>query len=119
NLAAIVYVPFSLFYQWRVVRQWCPLCLTVQAILLLQFVMVVSYQYSAISTYQSFNLSTYQLLNLSTLSTALMAFMLPAIAWFIIKPLLQIKQKAKQDFHALQRIKFNTEIFNALLEKQK
>ncbi|MFT4153343.1 vitamin K epoxide reductase family protein, partial [Parafilimonas sp.] len=111
NLAAIVYVPFSLFYQWKVVRQWCPLCLTVQAILLLQFVVVVSYQSSAISPYQPLNLAT-----LSTISTA---FVLPAIAWFIIKPLLQVKQKAKQDFHALQRIKFNTEIFNALLEKQK
>lgn len=113
NFAAIVYVPFSLFYQWKIVKQWCPLCLTVQAILLLQFVV------TAVSTYQHFNLLTYQSLNLSTLSTTLLSFILPAITWFIIKPLLLVKQKAKQDFHALQRIKFNTEIFNALLEKQK
>lgn len=120
NFAAIVYVPFSLFYQWRVVRQWCPLCLTVQAILLLQFaVVIVSYQSSAISPSQPLNFSTNQPFNLSALSTTLLSFTLPAIAWFIIKPLLQAKQKARQDFHALQRIKFNTEIFGALLEKQK
>lgn len=113
NLSAIVYVPFSLFYQWKGVKQWCPLCLTVQMILLLQFATV------AVSAYQPFNLSTYQPTSFSTLSTILMAFILPIVAWFIIKPLLQVKQKAKQDFHTLQRIKFNAEVFNALLEKQK
>lgn len=41
------------------------------------------------------------------------------IAWLIVKPLLIIKQKAKQDFRSLQRIKFNTDIFNTLLERQK
>src|SRR6202000_2271777 len=38
NLAALPYVLFSVFYQWRVARQWCVLCLSVQVLLVLQFV---------------------------------------------------------------------------------
>jgi uncharacterized membrane protein len=110
-LATVFYIPFSIFYQWRIAKQWCPLCLTVQAILLLQFITVISYQPLAISSLQ--------LINFSTRFIFLAAFALPVIVWLIIKPLLIIKQKAKQDFRSLQRIKFNTEIFNALLEKQK
>lgn len=33
SVLASFYILFSLYYQWRVVRQWCPLCLTIQIIL--------------------------------------------------------------------------------------
>ena len=36
SLAALPYVGYSLFYQWRVVKQWCRLCLATQAVLLAQ-----------------------------------------------------------------------------------
>lgn len=38
NLLALPYTMFSLFYQWRIVKQWCLLCLTVQGLLLLEFI---------------------------------------------------------------------------------
>ena len=38
---ASAYIPFSIYYQWKVVKQWCPLCLTVQAILLLELVWAI------------------------------------------------------------------------------
>lgn len=112
NLIALPYIFFSIYYQWRVAKQWCPLCLTVQAILLLEFITAISFK-----TLHS--LQIYQLFNLSALLTLFTTFILPVIIWFIIKPLLLNQQKAKQDFRALQRIKFNTDIFNTLLEKQK
>ena len=37
NLTALPYTVFSVFYQWRVAKQWCPLCLVVQALLILEF----------------------------------------------------------------------------------
>ncbi len=33
NCLAAPYILFSVYYQWKVVKQWCPLCLTVQAVL--------------------------------------------------------------------------------------
>ncbi|MEO8712933.1 MAG: vitamin K epoxide reductase family protein, partial [Parafilimonas sp.] len=110
-LAAVLYVPFSIFYQWKIAKQWCPLCLTVQAILFLEFVLFLPTINSQLLTAFAF-----QLTNLSTL---LLAFSIPVIVWLIIKPLLYYKQKGKEGFRSLQRIKFNTDIFNALLKKQK
>jgi len=112
NLLALPYIIFSIYYQWRVAKQWCPLCLTVQAILLLEFVTFIS-----TGTFQHFNLVNS--INFSTLSTLLITFTFPIIAWFLLKPLLQGRQKAKQDYHSLKRLKFNAEIFNSLLQKQK
>jgi len=34
NLLALPYIIFSVYYQWRVAKQWCVLCLAVQALLL-------------------------------------------------------------------------------------
>src|SRR5699024_12035574 len=31
NVLAAPYVLFSIYYQWRIAREWCVLCLTVQA----------------------------------------------------------------------------------------
>ncbi len=36
--AAVPYILFSVYYQWKVVKQWCPLCLAVQAVLAIEFV---------------------------------------------------------------------------------
>ncbi len=43
NLVTLPYVFFSIYYQWRLVKQWCPLCLTVQAILALEFIAAISF----------------------------------------------------------------------------
>jgi uncharacterized membrane protein len=36
NALAAPYILFSVYYQWKVVKQWCLLCLTVQAVLVLE-----------------------------------------------------------------------------------
>ena len=36
NCLAAPYIFFSVYYQWKVVKQWCPFCLTVQAVLFLE-----------------------------------------------------------------------------------
>lgn len=33
------YIAYSIYYQWRIARSWCPMCLAVQVVLLLQFVL--------------------------------------------------------------------------------
>jgi len=38
NILSLPYIIFSIYYQWRVVKKWCILCLTIQAILFSQFI---------------------------------------------------------------------------------
>jgi len=111
NLLALPYTFFSVYYQWRIVKKWCPLCLAIQTILLFEFV--------AGSVFKPLSFNMFKSFNLSILSTATTSFVLPVITWLISKPLLYKQQKAKQDFRSLQRIKFNKDIFKMLLEKQK
>ena len=35
NILALPYTIFSVYYQWRVAKQWCVLCLVVQGLLIL------------------------------------------------------------------------------------
>ena len=33
----VLYIPYSIYYQWKLVKQWCFLCLIIQSILIIQF----------------------------------------------------------------------------------
>ena len=41
NLFTLPYIFFSIYYQAKIAKQWCPMCLTVQAMLLLQFIIAL------------------------------------------------------------------------------
>ena len=106
NVLALPYTVFSVYYQWQVAKQWCVLCLAVQILLLSEFAV-------SIATKQ-----------LHTLNTAyfiyfLLAALVPAIAWFLLKPVLLQAQQQKRTKRQLARLKYDARIFNALLPKQK
>jgi protein-disulfide isomerase len=129
GIAAVAYPIFSIYYQWRVAKQWCVLCLAVQAILLLQAGAIAlggwlqpAFSGGAIFA-QPFplnlplNLSLS--LNLNLLLPLALTYLLPLLAWLSLKPQLLRWQKAKQDQRAYRRFKFNPEVFGGLLQKQK
>jgi uncharacterized membrane protein len=111
SLFASPYVFFSIYYQWKVAKQWCTLCLLVQAVLIAETVFVF------ISGIPTIGLA------LGTLSgnlvSILIAFTLPVFGWYLVKPLLKKLQKAKYEKRAYLRLKFNEEFFWGLLSKQK
>lgn len=109
NILAIPYTVFSIYYQWRVAKQWCVLCLAVQALLLLGGINVIA---------NSFLFPLPQLPFL-LIANCLLLFALPALIWFAVKPYILLLQKAKNTKREYLRIKFNTEIFETLLKKQK
>jgi uncharacterized membrane protein len=109
NILALPYTVFSVYYQWRVAKQWCVLCLAVQALLLLGGINVIA---------SNFLLALPQLPFL-LIANCLLLFVLPALLWFAIKPYILKLQQAKTTKREYQRIKFNAEIFNTLLKKQK
>lgn len=112
SLAALPYVVYSLYYQWRIVKQWCRLCLAVQTILLVQATVVLYERwYLQLGHIPSF--PAREVLSL------ILIFALTVIAGeYLIKYGKQGKE-AKKSRKAFIRLKSNPEIFDSLLQKQK
>lgn len=107
NLIALPYTIFSVYYQWRIVKQWCILCLSVQAALFSEFLI-------NIFTANQFDFE----LKISIFSF-LFSFLLPVICWYLLKPIFLTLETNKSQKRELNRFKYDTEIFNSLLPKQK
>lgn len=110
NLWALPYVAFSVFYQWKVVKQWCPLCLVVQGLLLSEtFLNLIGYK----------NFTNLFHTSYSTLVLALTAFSLPVFVWLFAKPVLLKAQQATKFQREAAWLKYNPQLFPALLSTQK
>ncbi|HEY5464653.1 MAG TPA: vitamin K epoxide reductase family protein [Hanamia sp.] len=110
NCIAAPYILFSVYYQWKVVKQWCPLCLTVQAVLFLELVWSV------------INFWHHPFLPIASLHIIILpiayCLSLPIILWYIIKPLL-LKAKDEPVYKAAyKRLLYNPETFDNLLQQQ-
>ncbi len=109
NILALPYPVFSIYYQWRVAKQWCVLCLAVQALLVLGGINVIASGF----------LFPLPNLSVSFLLSAALLYLLPVFIWYTCKPFVLQLQQAKNTKREYLRIKFNTEIFETLLRKQK
>jgi thiol-disulfide isomerase/thioredoxin len=109
NLMIVLYVFFSLYYQWKIAKQWCPMCLVIQLVLVLQFVIAFSGDF-----YQSPTLLEFPILLTFTLS-----FIIVFITVQMLIPALKEAKESKAVNHELLRLKHNPLIFDALLAKQK
>lgn len=113
---AAAYIPFSIYYQYKVVKQWCPLCLAVQAILTVEFLWAIT------SFWVSQNYSLNSLLSSSLFPFPLgrigWAVLLPLVFWYLLKPLLLSFKNAPIYNAAYKRLLYNPEIFNGLLQQQ-
>ncbi|MBP1617171.1 MAG: thioredoxin protein [Bacteroidetes bacterium] len=109
NLAALPYIAFSLYYQGRIARQWCPMCLTVQAALALQFVTAFAGHFLQIPTSAT----------ISAIIPVAVCFGFVFLAVQLLMPSLQKSKEGKYARQELARLKHNPEVFNALLKKQK
>lgn len=109
NTLALPYTVFSIYYQWRVAKQWCVLCLAVQALLLLGGANIfINHLLLPLSGLQIF-----------FFIYSLLLFLLPALLWYAIKPFILKLQESKTTKRQYLRIKFNSQIFETLLKKQK
>jgi len=83
SLLALPYTLFSTYYQWRVVKQWCPLCLAVQALFWLEALCWYLWHFDPNTAYP-----------LATLGLLLFSFALPVLVWVFAKPYLLKAQHA-------------------------
>ncbi|MEO6838813.1 MAG: vitamin K epoxide reductase family protein [Ginsengibacter sp.] len=109
NILAAPYILFSLYYQWKVVKQWCPLCLTVQAVLAAELI------WSIVNFWQ--NPSPFSFLP-SAFLPIIYSLLIPITAWYLLKPLI-LKAKEEPVYKAAyKRLLYNPETFNHLLQQQ-
>ena len=118
NLLALPYIVFSVYYQWQVAKQWCVLCLGVQALLLLGGINVLVNGRLTESFGQEL-LRGFSNISLSFIISSVLIYLLPVLLWYAVKPFVLHQQEAKNTRREYLRIKFNTEIFETLLKKQK
>ena len=109
NILALPYTVFSIYYQWKVAKQWCLLCLAVQALLLL----------GAANIFANHFLTYPLVLSTPFLIKAALLYTLPVLLWYTVKSVILRLQEAKNTKREYLRIKFNSEIFETVLKKQK
>lgn len=109
SLAGLIFPFYSVYYQWRVVKQWCMLCLGVLAVLMMGGIISLLYwnMNTAFATY------TTMMLPFSGITMFMLAL------WQLVKYAIQKLQRTF--IHEIQalRTKRNPQIVNALLEKEK
>jgi len=109
NLLTLPYIIFSIYYQWKVAKQWCILCLAVQALLGLGGINIIANNF----------LYPLQPFSFLLIARCILFYLLPVLIWYATKPYLLRLQEAKNTKREYLRIKFNAEIFETLLKKQK
>jgi thiol-disulfide isomerase/thioredoxin len=109
HILALPYIFFSIYYQWRIVKQWCVLCLCVQALLLA----------GGLNVWLNSNTLSFNNITLKDILIVAALYLLPTLIWYTIKPIVKKLQQAKDDKYQYLRLKFNSEVFEILLEKQK
>ena len=92
------YALFSMYYQWRVIGKWCPLCLAVLAIFLLEALLILPA--NNYSLFDSISQAAVFIISMTILPTL----------WFWIKPSILTSLKAKEDNKRLNLLEFNSTV---------
>jgi len=108
SICALPLTLLSIYYQWRIVKKWCRLCLIIVGLLWTQFTITLNPMRNEFNGLQAHN-------------TPLFVFVLflAATTWLLIKNLLKENKKLETENFAGKRFKSNPEVFIALLEKQR
>jgi len=103
------YIAYSIYYQARIARQWCPLCLFVQATLLVNALASVYFLSESPLDYGSLN--GFALIPLGFLFLGFLLLAHQAV------PVLKDSKKSQDLERQWRRLRYNPDIFQALLEK--
>jgi len=103
---AAPYMVYSVYYQWKVARQWCRLCLAVQVVLLVELILAIAFFSTSPVNF------TYQgMFALILVCSVILA------AYSVLKPVIIEWESYKKQVPGLNKIKFNQDVFRFLLQK--
>lgn len=109
NAFAAPYILFSIYYQWHVVKKWCPLCLAVQVVIFSELL------WSIISFW---NINHSLSFNHFQLMIGAFCILLPIVSWYGLKPVIVKAKDADLYKSAFKRLQYNPQIFIGLLQQQ-
>ena len=111
---ALPFTAWSIWYQGRRAKTWCPLCLTVQGLVWAQFfVLLLSGHYAGTAVAQVATTGTIALLAVQALLTAVLVIVTHRTA-----AAAKSAKEARSELAALRRLKYNPAIFAALWKRQ-
>ena len=104
---AFFYIPFSIYYQARIIRKWCRFCLGVLAILFLQVVIGFAIGSFSFQTLPAFPYVPF-----------FWGVVLPMILWLIIKPYWIDSIRGREAIRDIRRFQSNEKLFAEMLASQ-
>jgi len=105
NLFALPYTIYSIIYQYRN-KNWCILCCSVQALLVLETVAFLSARSYKLSVFPTFGLITP------------ICFLAAILIWSFLKPFFTYASEINLLKQQLKKFKYNSELFNQALKNQ-
>lgn len=102
------YILYSLYYQWRVVRQWCPLCMGVQAILFINAIASISY---LLEHKQPESVGIHDLFILAVMGTGIL------LLTFHLVPIVKEARDGRNYEHKWKKLRYHPDVFQSLLQK--
>ena len=109
SIGAGAYIPYSIYYQWRVVKQWCTLCLCILAVLLANATIGL-----AVILNFSLHINNYPAWFLAVA----IAVLTPVLIVNSITPLLEAQKSLRVYKSAYRRLQYHPEVFTAMLKNQ-
>ncbi|HEY8930481.1 MAG TPA: cysteine peptidase family C39 domain-containing protein [Mucilaginibacter sp.] len=110
NIVSLPYTFYSIYYQARVAKQWCVMCCTVQALLWLEFISVIT------NARESFAATGINWVNAGI--TIFICLLIPVVLWQLLKPLFLKVQQLQPLKSQLHKFKYNTELFTNTVTAQ-
>ncbi len=110
NLLALPFTFWSVYYQWRIAKTWCRLCLIIQGLFWLQAI-------ASFFILQDFPL--FQDFNFIRISGLGLIFIFPLVLWLTVKPIYKSTQTIRPLKQELNKLKYNVDTFKNLLISQK
>lgn len=107
NIVSLPYTFYSIYYQWRVAKQWCVFCCTIQGLLWLEFFAFLPYLFHNV-----------QMLGLTDWVKFITGMTIPILAWVIFKPYLLQRKEMQSLKKELNKLKYNRTLFNKLLNNE-
>jgi uncharacterized membrane protein len=98
NIVSLPYTFYSIYYQWRIAKQWCLFCCAVQALLWLEFFAFLPY----------FPYGGLHVIDSAGWGGVISGLALPILAWIFVKPHLQNSTQLVPLKKELNEFKYNT-----------
>ena len=107
SAAAIPFTFFSVYYQWRVAKKWCRLCLLTVGLLYVQFALLLPSLYSGVLP----------VIEAKDILTLLTIVLFVSISWLTFKDSFTKKKMRENEALKGLRFKMSEPVFSAMLQK--